>query len=184
MDSNFDINKLELFDLEYLILQLRIVSIGTTTKIRFLPRKNTECKECGKHRDVEVNLAEAQIDFKTSIDKKIQLTDNIGVIMKYPNAKMLGKIESIKKSEDANKVFEVIWMCVESVYDSETITSNKDVKVEEGVAFLESLNTVQFSKIETFLASIPKLKQSIKVKCSECTFEDNYELVGLENFFG
>lgn len=178
-----DVDKLEIFDLEYLILQLRIISVGESTKIRFMPRENTTCAECQKHREVEINLREAKVDVSNLPEKKIQITDKIGLMLRYPTTKMLGKIESAKKSSDPNDFFNIIWSCIECVYDDDKIISTKDVSVKEGLDFLESLNSQQFSKIEQFLTSMPKLQQNIHIKCGKCDFEQDFVLTGLENFF-
>lgn len=180
----FDVDSLEIFDLEYLILQLRIVSVGETTKIRFHPRENVSCTQCSKAREVEVNLKKAQVDMSTIVDKKIELTPTVGLIMKYPTTKVLSKIESGKNSENIEDLFKIVWTCVECVYDAEKITSAKDVSHKEAMEFLESLNSEQFAKMEKFISSIPKLKQTVNVKCSECNFEQDFTLVGLDNFFG
>jgi hypothetical protein len=184
LTPNFDVDKLELFDLEYLILQLRIISVGETTTIRFFPRKNTECEECTKNRDVEINLKNAKINLDSLPDKKVQLTEKIGILLKYPTAKHISKIESAKNSDSLNSLFEVVWMCVEAVYDDDNIISASDVTLAEGIEFLESLNTEQFLKIEKFIKSIPKLEQKIQVKCNSCNFEEDYVISGIENFFG
>lgn len=179
-----DVEKLEIFDLEFLILQLRIHSVGEKTKIRFLPIQGSSCKECSKHRDVEIDLREASIEKSPNHTNKIELTDKIGLIMSYPNAKMLPKIEVAKTKDDVSEYFKIIWDCVDAVYDENVITSNKDVSVKEGLDFLESLNSEQFSKIENFFVTMPKLKQTVKIKCKECDFEQNYVMSGLDNFFG
>jgi len=178
-----DVDKLEIFDLEYLILQLRIVSVGETTKIRFLPRETTACEECKKHREIEINLRDANVDVSNLPDKKIQLTDKIGIMVRYPTTKMLGKIETAKKSTNPNDFFNIIWGCIECVFDDDKVISTKDVSVKEGLDFLESLNSQQFTKIEQFLTSMPKLQQKIHIKCGSCDFEQDFVLTGLENFF-
>lgn len=180
----FDVDKLELFDLEYLMLQLRIISVGETTKLRFLPREGVTCSECSTHREVSINLKEVNVDFSSSKDKKIELTENIGLIMRYPSTKTLNKLEKTSNSTNIDDIFGIIWSCIESIYDSEKLTSSKDVSNKESMEFLESLNGQQFAKIEEFISSIPKLKHKIHIKCSECDFEQDYIIEGLDNFFG
>lgn len=180
---NVDVDKLEMFDLEYIILQLRIYSIGETAKIRFLPIENTECKECAKGREVEINLRDATVVSLDTHNKKIALTDSIGLILNYPTGKLLGKIEAAKVSNNIDDFFKIIWLCVEAVYDGETLTTAKSVSQKEGIEFLESLNSEQFAKIEAFFTSMPKLQQTIHIKCKECSFEQDFVLSGLENFF-
>lgn len=183
LSEGFDIETLELYDLEFLMLQLRIKSIGETTKIAFKPIEDSECPECSKRRVVEIDLTKAEIKSKEGHDKKLQLTDQIGLVMKYPNAKMLELLETARRSKDVNKLFEVIWSCVETVYEEDDIHKASDVKVEEGVQFLENLSKEQFSKVEEFFQTMPKLSQTITVKCSLCDFEQDFVLEGLESFF-
>jgi len=178
-----DIDRLELYDLEYLILQLRIRSVGETTKIRFMPRQGADCDECKQYREIEINLTEAAIEENSEHTKTIKLTENVGLIMRSPTIKMMGKIESAKASSNLQELFKIIWMCVDTVYDGDSMTSSKDVPVKDGVEFLESLNAEQFSKVEKFFSTLPKLKQSVPVKCKSCQFEQDFVLVGLENFF-
>lgn len=180
---NFDVDKLEIFDFEYLILQLRIHSIGETTKIRFLPIENTTCPECAKAREVEVNLKDAKVENLNNIEQKIQITDKIGISMKYPTAKVFALLEAAKNSNDLNLIFKLIWTCVQYVYDEDSITNARDVTEKEGIEFLESLNTETFKKIEVFLSNMPKVQQTINVKCSNCSFEQDYVLSGLNDFF-
>lgn len=181
--EGIDIDKLELYDLEFLILQLRMRSMGETTKIRFMPRQNVECPECKKYREVEINLSEAKIEENPEHTKKIDLTETVGLIMRSPTIKMMSKIEQAKNSSNLQELFKIIWMCVESVYDGDAMTSSKDVNQKDGIEFLENLNTEQFAKIEKFFVTLPKLKQTVPVKCATCDFEQDFVLVGLESFF-
>jgi hypothetical protein len=178
-----EVDKLEIFDFEYLILQLRIFSIGETTKIRFLPVQNTTCPECAKHREVEVNLKNAKVEHIDSVDKKVKLTDTVGLQLKYPTAKHFALLQAAKTKNDLTNIFKLIWACVDFVYDADSITSAKDVSTQEGIEFLENLSGDQFKSIETFLANMPKLEQKISIKCSQCSFQQDYVLSGLEDFF-
>lgn len=184
LTPNFDVNTLELFDLEYLLLQIRIISVGETTKIRFYPREGTSCEECLKPRDVEINLKNAKVNLDKLPEKKVQITDKIGLLLKYPTAKDLGKLESAKRTENIDSLFEVVWMCVDSIYDEENVISHKDITKIEGIEFLESLNSEQFSKIENFMQNFPKMEQVIKIKCNSCEYEEDFTIAGIENFFG
>lgn len=183
LSKDVDVDKLELFDFEYLILQLRICSIGETTTIRFLPVEDTTCPECAKQRDVVINLKEAKVENIKEVNKKIKITDTIGIGLKYPTTKVFALLEVAKKKNDIENIFKLIWSCIDYVYDADTITSSKDVTVREGIEFLENLKTETFKEIESFLANMPALTQTVHVKCSQCAFEQEYVLSGLDDFF-
>lgn len=183
VSKDVDVDKLEIFDFEYLILQLRIHSIGDTTTIKFLPIEDSECSECSSTREVVINLKDAKVENISDTQKKIKITDTIGLGLKYPTAKAFTLFELARRKNDIDNIFKVIWTCVDYVYDADTITSSKDVSLKEGVEFLENLSTETFKEIESFLSSIPKLKQTVHVKCSKCSFEQDYVLSGLDDFF-
>jgi len=183
VSPNFNLDSLEMYDVEFLLLQLRIKSIGETTRIKFQPIPNTKCPECEKARIVEINLTEAKIETAAGHSKKIELNPGMGLLMKYPNAKMLELLEKARASKSLDEVFRVIWTCVECVYSGEDLHKASDEKIEKGVEFLESLSGSQFSKIEVFFQTMPKLKQTVHVKCGICDFNQDFILEGLESFF-
>ena len=184
VSPDFDVNKISLCDLEYLILQLRIMSIGNTLKLRFSPIENSECEQCKKVRTVEVDLADATVMFNETHKHQIQLTNTIGVMLKDPEARMMETFEKAKQSDDVDDLFRAMWSCVECVYDEDSQTSAKDVSVQDGMQFLESLTGEQFKKISEFFETLPKLHLSVKIKCDKCDYEDSYVMERLEDFFG
>jgi hypothetical protein len=184
LSSDFDVESLPIYDLEFLIIRLRAISIGEKLSLRFLPLKNTECEECKKHRSVEVDISKVEVVFPEGHEKKIELTDSVGLVLKDPEAKNMNEFESAKKSQNVDDLLKIIWKCVEYVYDKDVITSPKDVTVEEGLAFLESLKATQFKKIDTFFQTVPRLHLKVPIKCSSCNYSDEYTLEKLEDFFG
>jgi hypothetical protein len=175
-----NVDKLEVFDLEYLMLQLRIVSVGETTKIAFSGIEESQCETCKNVKEVELNLKEVKVSFLSDVDNKIELTDSIGVIMRYPSHRAQATFS--KNASEPNADLKLLWSCIESVYDSTVVTSTKDVTVDEGIQFLESLTTQQFRKIEMFLETMPQLSHSITLKCETCGFTQEHIIKGLNNF--
>lgn len=184
LNKDFDVDKLPMYDLEYLILQLRIMSIGNTLELKVSPIENSKCEECKRGRDIEVDLATAEVVFDKNHNNKIELTDKIGLVMRDPNAKLMEIFDRTSQSNSADDLFKLIWTCVESVYDEGAVTSSKDVSEKEGIEFLESLNAQQFNKIDIFFKTLPKLTLPVKIKCTKCDYEDVQILEKLENFFG
>lgn len=183
LTKGISVEDLELYDLEYLILQLRIFSQGETSKIKFAPLNNTTCPECSKERVVEIDLKKAEIKQTEGHNKKIKLTETVGLLMKYPTTKDLGLIEQAKNTNSVEELFKVIWNCIDCIYDQEKVYKASDTKMEEGIEFLESLKSEQFAEIDRFFATMPKLKHTVNVKCGLCDFQQDFDIVGLENFF-
>lgn len=184
LSNDFDVDAVTIYDLEYLIIRLRAISIGEKLSLKFLPLKNTECEECKNSRQVDVDISKVEIIFPEGHEKKIELTDSIGLVLKDPEAKNMSDFEAAKTSKNVDDLLKVIWKSVEYVYDKDVITSPKDVTLEEGLTFLESLKPEQFKKIDTFFQTIPKLHLKVPIKCSSCDYSDEYVLEKLEDFFG
>jgi T4 bacteriophage base plate protein len=182
--KDFDVDKLPMYDLEFLILQLRIMSIGNTITIRVQPREKAKCDACKKGKEIEVDITSAKVVFDDKHKNKVELTDKVGLILRDPDAKLMESFEKTSESTDLGDLFRLIWACVESVYDDTSVTSSKDVSEKEGIEFLESLNATQFNKIDEFFRTLPKLSLPVEVKCDKCGFEETHVLEKLESFFG
>ena len=112
---------------------------------------------------------------------KVVLSDKLGLVMKYPT---ISSIENI--SQDISEIellMGVLQDSIESVYDDETVYYSKDVPKEELTEFIEGLTKEQFSKIQDFFNSIPKIQKDVEFKCSKCGYEEKILVEGLQSFF-
>ena len=82
--KDIDIESLAPFDLEYIFLQLRAKSVGETVELQ------VKCKneDCGLGDfPWEVDLGEMKVIKDKEHTNKIELSDDLGIIMKYPTMK-------------------------------------------------------------------------------------------------
>ena len=87
-----------------------------------------EEKTCGNLVEFEVNITDIKPEIPENHTNKIELTPTMGVVMKYPNFKMLDKISSTSESE---MLMETTLGCIDYIYDEDEIHYAKDVKKEE-----------------------------------------------------
>jgi hypothetical protein len=176
-------NKLKLgdipmFDVEYIFLNIRAKSVGEVSKLKVL------CQDDGKtYANVEVDLNEVQVQVEEGHTNKIELTDEMGVIMKYPtidsfNANGITDITT-------ENMLEVIAACIAQIYDKkgEEIYDSKDSTQKELVDFVEQLNTSQFQDMQKFFDTMPSLKHEVTVKNPKTKKESKVTLTGLSDFF-
>jgi hypothetical protein len=123
-----------------------------------------------------MDLESIQLVTNEEHTNKIQLTDDIGVVMRYPSGEELGNEES--------KVFDIVVSCIDSIYTKEEIHSTKDETKEDVEAWVENLTSDQFEKIAKFFETSPRLEKTIEYKCSKCETENVVVMDGLESFFG
>jgi len=184
--TKLDVDSLPVFDLEYLFLQLRIHSIGESVDLKFSAReeKFTDCPECLKSKNVKIDLSEVAVKFPENVSNKIEVSENLGIVFKYPTFLMVEKSKKDVKEQNIDSIFNFFWSCIDFIYDGEKNIYPKDYTKEEGIEFLESLPGNTLRQIETFFESLPKLEHKLKIKCNTCEFEQEYNLEGLKDFFG
>jgi hypothetical protein len=161
---------LPFFDLQNIFLRLRSQSIGGTSEFNLI------CGECQHRTPFEMDLESIQLVTNEEHTNKIQLTDDVGVIMRYPSGEELGN--------DENKVFDIVVSCIDSIYTKEEIHSTKDETKEDIEAWVENLTSEQFEKIAKFFETSPRLEKTIEYKCSKCETDNIVVMDGLESFFG
>jgi hypothetical protein len=185
LDSNVDINTLPTFDLEHLFMQLRARSVGEIVNLKYVCNntvkdEKNEDKICGGLVQIDVNLLEVEPTINPQHLDKIELTENMGVVMKYPNFNIVNNL-NIKTEVD---MFNVIIDCIDYIYDKDNIYYAKDTSEEELEEFIDSLTREQFGQIQTFFESIPRLKKNVKFTCQKCAYEEELMLEGIQSFFG
>ena len=78
--DEIDIDKLPLFDMEYIFLNIRAKSVGEIAKLK------VKCPDDEKTEvEIEVDLSKIQVEMNKDHDARIKLTDDIGVLMAYQN---------------------------------------------------------------------------------------------------
>lgn len=174
IDSKFDIDKLALFDLEYIFLKLRSISVDNIVKVSY------KDNEDGKNYDFDIDLNNVEVHFPEKINNNINITEKSGIVMKYPSAKLYDDKEFLSLEKDY--MFELIVRCIDSIYYEDQIYKANDYKKEELVEFLENLNIKVFEEIQKFLLNIPKIEYKINYENSEGTKRE-IVLSSLNDFF-
>lgn len=173
-DKKFDVNKLTVFDLEYIFLKLRSVSVDNIVKVSY--RDN----EDNKIYDFEVDLNKIEIKYPEKVDNNIKITENTGILMKYPSSTLYDDMEFLNLQKD--HLFELILRCLDKIYSGEEVYEAKDYKKEELREFLENLNLQTFEKIQEFLVNSPKIEHKITYK-NELNNDREIILSSLNDFF-
>ena len=170
--SNGKINGKELpfFDLQNIFVKLRAQSIGGTTEFNLI------CGECQHRTPFEMDLNTIELVTTEGHTNKIQLTDEVGVIMRYPPAEDLVR--------DDLKVFDIVVDSIDAVFTREEIHHTKDETIEEVTNFVDSLTTEQFDRLAQFFQTAPRVEKIVEYKCPKCGTDNVVVMDGLESFFG
>ena len=177
--NKLDLGSLPMFDIEYIFLNIRAKSVGELSKLRVLAPDDKKT-----YIDTEVNLTEVQVQVGDNHTNKIELTDDMGMIMTYPTIDSFQEIGI--KNVNASNMIDVISSCILQIYENkgEKVYQAKDQTKKELTEFVEQLNTKQFKKLQQFFDTMPKLKHTIKVKNPKTKKASDVTLTGLNDFFG
>ena len=174
IDDTFDVDKLPIFDIEYLFIQLRAVSVTNMVTVSY--RDN----EDGTVYNFDIDLKELKVKFPDKVDPVIKVTDQLGILMKWPSASILDDREYLKIGEDA--YYELILRCIDKIYDGDEIYNPADYSMKEIEEFLDNCGVAILEKIQDFMSQTPKLYHKLSYT-NRNGKERVIELTSLTDFF-
>jgi len=178
--NDIDVDSLSSLDIEYIFLNLRARSVGEQIETNYRCENKVDGESCKNLMNVSIDLLDIDTDFKNYKDI-IQITENIGIKMKYPDFKTIQTLTENNK-DVVEKTFDAIYQCIEYIYDNDNFYYPKEVQKSDIVDFIESLTMDQFKNLEEYFYNLPKLKKELEVICSKCGYTHTIKLEGLNNF--
>ena len=175
--DKFDVNRAPIFDIEYIFLNIRAKSVGEVSTV------NLRCPDDNEtFVKTDIDLTKVDVQITEGHTNKIELTDEMGMIMTYPT---LDSFSDSTTVINASNMLDVIASCVAQIYDKkgEDVYDAKDSTKQELVDFLESLNSKQFLEIQKFFDTMPKLTHTVNIENPETKVKSDITLTGLNDFF-
>ncbi len=180
LTSGINVDSLPIYDIEYLTLRLRSVSVSNVLKLEFKGDKDSECDYCKLPKKLEIDLNEIEVVFPENREYRIQLNEQIGVILKDPTYDVMKYVGDEKEAIENQSKF--IAQCIDKIYDKENVYDAKENSEQELVDFVESLSISEFQKLEHFFDTLPRLEKEINLTCPKCSKKSFYKLQGIEDF--
>jgi len=175
--TGLDTTNLPVFDVEYLFLKIRAKSVGDIIQL------SIKCPDDDDtYTDVTIDLDEVEVTIDESHTNIIDITDDIKMIMKYPQMTDI-KLGQANQSE-ISSVFEVLKKCIVEVRNGDEIINSVDMKPQEISEFIDSLNTEQFENVMQFFNTMPKVRHIVEVTNPKTKVTGEVLLEGLQSFLG
>ena len=188
--GDINVEEMPTFDIEYIFLQLRAKAKGEVLDLKY------KCPKCELEIPININIDDIKvITNDKEHTKDIKLTEELGVMMKYPNLSLQSKIaQAATDKPEIEGLFETMTACIDYIYDKETTYPAKDHTEKEMTDFLESLTDTQFQKLSKFFETAPALRHEVELHCKhkvkgkgkekkECGYKEKITLEGLNSFF-
>lgn len=177
IDTDFDVDKISSFDMEYIFINLRSKSVNNIVDI--VLRDN----EDGKDYNFQINLDEIKVVKKENHSKKIQITDDLGVIMRYPNYRESNLFLTEEDTDQVTVMLKMISKCIDVVYQGERLYKvEEDFTEEEALQFVNDLPLDSTDKFREFFDNFPEIEYVIEYKNSLGN-DRSYKLNGISSFF-
>ena len=176
--GKIDLGKMPMFDVEYIFLNIRAKSVGEVSTLKLLCPDDKET-----YVNVDIDLSEIMVQVNKGHNPKIELTDEMGMIMTYPTIDSLSATGVTDITAD--NMLDVISACILQIYDKkgEEVFETKDQTKKEVSEFVESLNTKQFKEVQKFFDTMPKLKHTVELENPKTGVKSEIVLQGLNDFF-
>jgi hypothetical protein len=178
VQSRIKVEDLPAFDLEYIFLKIRAAAVGEIVDM------NVTCTDDNTTQvQAQININDVEVYFPEGHTNKVMLTDNLGIIMKYPGMQRFIEAEFLEKDIKTEEVFNFIADSIEQIFDDAEVYDSSTTSKKEFREFVEGLTTKQFEEIQTFYETMPKLQHKFTVVNPNTGVECEYTIEGLQNFF-
>ena len=172
--NKFDVNKLPIFDVEYMFLKIRGKSIGETVEL------NLMCPDDGETQvPTKINLEEIEVSMTVGHSNMIDITDKIKLQLRYPVYSDATQVGGLEQSDG---VFKLLTRCIDKIIYGDQEYNRVDISDKEIEEFIDQLNTDQFNRIVEFFNTMPKLRHVVQITNPKTKVKSEVVLEGLQNF--
>jgi hypothetical protein len=176
--SRVKVDELPSFDLEYLFLKIRAAAVGEVIEMTVTCNDDNETQAKAK-----INIDSVEVKKQEGHDRKIMLTDSLGIIMNYPSMDRFIESQFLNKDLDPEHIFNFIAEHIDQIFDGEEVYDSSTTTKKEFREFVESLTSKQFEAIQKFYETMPRLTHTFTVINPNTGNECNYTIEGLQSFF-
>jgi len=174
-DDNIDVDKLAIFDIEYLFLRIRAFSISNVSKVSYRDNEDNEIY------DFEIDLDNIKVEFPENVKKSIEVDDTTTIVMKYAEASLYTD-EEFSKIEPKNLFDELVVRCIDKIYVGDEMYDTSSMTREQLTEYLENFEIPTYAKMRNFVMNMPTLKYVIEYKNSKGS-DRKIVMTALNDFF-
>lgn len=191
VEEKIKITKLSTIDIEYLFVQMIIMSSGPVIENSYLCENTVDGNKCMNKMDVEFDLNKVDFDVpegdENETTKTFDIVDNIKATFKRAdNAKIfdyfasafLDQEEELVKEEDL-----ILPNALVKVYVGEDeIPEDEDDPLADRIAFIDSIDAMTLKEIANFVTNNHESSITREFKCTKCGFDHTVTVKGIESF--
>lgn len=181
LTEGVEVDSLPFFDIDFLFIALRGLSIGDKIELQFTCNAVIDDKKCGYVYEDELDLSKCRVVKDDDISTNIELGNGLSMKMKYPTYALMKQMEVGEAVID--RKIKVIANCIDMIVNGEEVHTTKDLSKKELVDFIEELSEFQFKKLEVFVDNFPYFVVDIENTCPKCNTMHRKEYRDFSAFF-
>ena len=170
-----DVDKLPMFELEYLMLQLRSKSVNNI--ITF----NITDPDTNLPVEIELDIDSISLTVDPKHSKEVAINDDMFLMMRYPRLEEVSMFKNVEEGQ-TKTLFNIMISCIDSIVDGDSVSSVSDYTSDEIQEFVDSLPGSTIEELKTFFETIPVLRFESKYVNSNGD-DKSLVLEGMETFF-
>lgn len=164
-----DVDSLATFDIEYILLQIRGVSISNVMDFILTDA------ETGEKVKIKIDVADVNVKFSNEQGVWVKIDDQMTLKMKYPSWNSL-----ITNQE--NVATSYLISCLDEVHYGDVIYPASEYDPDQLMELFEQMTSAQLDKVNTFFSEMPVLSHTVTYKLKDGT-EKQHTFTGLYSFF-
>lgn len=172
---DYSIDKLSLFDLEYLLINIRSKSVDNNVEFEI------EDPDTSEKVKLKLNLDNVKVYRNDNHTNKIVLDDTYTLFLKYPTIDDFS--EMLKGKEiSPEKSYEILMSCIDKLASESEVYNFKDFTPKQVDEFIDSLHADTTKRIKEFFDTMPKVRHEMPYKNSNGD-EKIFTIQGTQSFF-
>ena len=174
-----NVEKLSLFDIEYIFLRLREKSVGDIIELKM---KHIDVEDCDHVETVNLDLKNIRVQ-KYEGHTNLLLLDkntNVKIKMRYPKYKDVLRLQ--QGQGDFDSFMEVLISCTEMVTQNDDVFMMKDFSDKDKKEFFLNFNMTHMESVKSFFDTMPKVCYDLEWTCSKCGKKESHTIEGVQSF--
>lgn len=180
-----DVDSLACWDIEWLLLKLRSVSVVNVVDYYFY------CDDEEAHKSdpdsarqlIRLNLDTVEVVNGENYTNEIELADDYILVMKTPTLQLISAMAEVQESDQFNAVINVVAHTIDKLVTKNEVIDFSEFSIQEVVDWLMDLSGEMYNKILDFYANLPYCRIKVEWTCPVCGKKNVQYVNGFLNFF-
>lgn len=158
--EDVDVDRITIFDLEWLFVKIRSVSISNISEVAYIDQSD------GKTYEFQVDLDKVDIIRPEPVDPKIKVTDDLIIQMRWPEARLY-QDPTLLASQGPDAFEVLLARCIDKIYTADQEYDPSMEPDNELIEWVRDLDSKTYERASAFLDSAPRLNYVIEYKNSK-----------------